>query len=94
MNEELNSAFKDLVERFKELDINDKRIEIVNSLKEINALIDTLAENESRTLQHLKSNEITDLNNGLESEDDFLEALFVYIENIKNLLGQYLINKI
>ena len=35
MNEELDVAFKDYIEKFKELDIKDKRVEVVNSLKEI-----------------------------------------------------------
>ena len=31
------------------------------------------------------------MKNGLESEDDFLEALLVYIENFKNPLAQYIL---
>lgn len=94
MNEELNISFKEFIDKFKELDIQQKKIELINSLKEINALIDGLAENENKKLCHLKSKEISEFNNGLESEDDFLEALLVYSENAKNLLGQYLIDKL
>ena len=94
MNEELDVAFKDYIEKFKELDIKDKRVEVVNSLKEISGLIDALAESENKQLHYLKSKEISEFNNGLESEDDFLEALLVYSENAKNLLAQYLIEKV
>jgi len=94
MNIELNQAFYEYMEEFKKLDINDKKVEIINSLKETNALIDYLAEREQKQLQHIKSKEIAELNNGLENENDFLEALLVYSENAKNLLGQYLNDKI
>lgn len=91
---ELNIAFDQFIKEFKKLTISEKRMEIVDSIKELNALIDTLAEKENKQLEYLKSKEISDLNNGLESEDDFLEGLLVYIENAKNLIGQYLIDKI
>lgn len=88
---EFNNAFKEYMETFKALDIPDKRMEIINSVKEINAIIDKLAEESEIDLNYLKSNEILDMKNGLESEDDYLEALLVYIENSKNLLAQYIL---
>ena len=94
MSGELIQNFKVYIEKLKELDIADKRVELINSLKEITALIDTLAERENKNLYYLKSKEISEFNNGMESEDDFLEAMLVYIENSKNLLSQYLIEKI
>lgn len=92
--EELNLAFKDYIEEYKKLSVNEKRTEIIESIKETNAMIAFVAENENINLNFLKSKEVTELNSGLESEDDFLEALIVYVENNKNLLGQYLSNKI
>lgn len=91
---ELNLAFNEFIEEFKKLRIDEKRIEIIDSIKEISALVDTLAEMENKKLEFLKSKEISDLNNGMENEDDFLEVLMVYIENSKNLLAQYLNDKI
>lgn len=91
---ELNLAFNEYIEEFKKLRIDEKRMEIINSIKEISALFDTLAERENKKLEFLKSKEISDLNEGMENEDDFLEALLVYVENSKNLLAQYLSDKI
>lgn len=88
---EFNNAFNEYMETFKALDIPDKRMEIINSVKEINAIIDKLAEESEIDLNYLKSNEILDMKNGSESEDDYLEALLVYIENSKNLLAQYIL---
>jgi len=91
MNEELNNTFNEYIEKFKELDVADKRVEVINSIKEFNAIIEGLAELENSSLVLLKSKEILEFNNGLESEDDFLEALLVYIENAKNSFGQYIL---
>ena len=88
---EFNNAFNEYMEAFKALDIPDKRMEIINSVKEINAIIDKLADDSNADSNYLKSNDILDMKNGLESEDDFLEALLVYIENFKNLLAQYIL---
>lgn len=92
--DELGVAFKEYVQAFKELDITDKRIELLNSVKEISALIEYLASQEGMQLSFLKSREILDMKSGQEREDDYLEALLVYVENSKNLLGQYLDKKI
>lgn len=88
---EFNDAFSEYMETFKTLDIPDKRMEIINSVKEINAIIDKLAEDSKVDLNYLKSKEILDMKDGLESEDDFLEALLAYIENFKTLLAQYIL---
>ena len=90
---ELKEAFSEYLNEFKTLSISEKRTEIINSINEISALMNMYAEKEGKELEFLKSKEILDLNDGTESEDDFLEAVLVYIENAKNLMGQYLDDK-
>lgn len=92
--DELNLAFNEYISEYKKLDKNEKRMEAIDSIKEIGVLVAALAEKENKQLEFLRSREISELNNGLESEDDFLEALMVYIENSKNLLAQYLSDKV
>ena len=41
-------------------------------------------------VSYLKSNEIFELKDAYESEDDYLEALLINIENAKSVLCQYL----
>lgn len=93
MSEELKQAFEDYIEKFKDIDIVDKKAKVISKLKEFNALISTLIESEGKEPYYLKSKEVSELNNGMESEDDFLEALLVYMENSENLLAQYLMEK-
>lgn len=94
--EEINILFKDYIDEFKKLNIDEKRLEIINSLKELIASIDAVAYADNIKLHYLKSNEINDIENIKNKpvdENDFLEANIVYLEVAKNLLGEYLINK-
>lgn len=92
--EDANTLFTEYMDAFKELDISEKRIEIINSIKEISALMVKLSNDEGMNLKYLNSKEILNFKNGRETEEEFLEALLVYIENFKEMLGQYLTNKL
>jgi len=92
--EDANTLFTEYMDAFKELDISEKRIEIINSIKEVSALLVKLADDDGISLKCLNSKEILNFKNGRETEEEFLEALLVYIENFKEILGQYLLNKI
>ena len=91
--EYLDQTFFDYIEEYKKLDINSKREELINSLKEMIAIIDMKAKSEEINLYYLKSKEILDLNSNNVSEDDFLEAALVYLETGKHLIGEYLDKK-
>lgn len=92
--EDANTLFSEYMEAFKELDISEKRVEIINSIKEISALMVKLANDEGMNLKYLNSKDILNFKNGNETEDEYLEALIVYIENFKEMLGQFLTNKL
>ena len=92
--EDASTLFTEYMDAFKELDISEKRIEIINSIKEVSALLVKLANDDVISLKCLNSKEILNFKNGRETEEEFLEALLVYIENFKEMLGQYLLNKI
>ena len=87
---EIEFAFKEYITAFKQMETVDKRKEIIRNINEITAMFDMLATESNIQLSYLKSNEVTELKDGYESEDDYLEALLVYIENAKSILGQYL----
>lgn len=92
--EDANTLFTEYMDAFKELDISEKRIEIINSIKEVSALLVKLADDDGISLKCLNNKEILNFKNGRETEEEFLEALLVYIENFKEMLGQYLLNKL
>ncbi len=92
--EEVNQAFKEYMEVYKTLSIPEKRDEIINSTKELIVVFEQLAQQDHIPLEFLKSREINDLEGKNTSEDDFLEAELVYLEVAKNIIGQYLEQKI
>lgn len=83
-------AFNEYVDAFKQMDVVDKRKEVIRQINEITAIFNMFATRDNIEVSYLKNNEINDLSDGYETEDDYLEALLVYIENAKSVLGQYL----
>lgn len=88
--DELNIAFNEYINNFKNLSVGGKRSEIIHSLKEFIAIIDYLASSEDIKLNYLRNDEIKDLDEENVSEDDYLKAVMIYIEVAKNLVGEYL----
>lgn len=91
---ELNIEFNNYIEEFKKLDVRDKRDEFIRILKEFIVVLETIAKNEGVETTFLKNREILDLQNEFVSEDDFIEASLVYLENAKNIIGEFLEKKL
>ena len=90
---ELQSKFTDYIEEFKQQDINTKRKEVVDSLKELISVLDVVCQKSGVSVQYLRSREINDIEKSTATEDDYLEAYLVYIENVKNIISKYLLDK-
>lgn len=82
--------FTPVIENYKKLSISDKRQEIVNELKLMIAIFEKLCDDNNIQYREIKSREILDLKNGNETESDYLEAIFIYVEYLKEVLGSYL----
>lgn len=91
--EEINEAFNNYMNEIKKLDTNSKRKELYDSLMNLGNSIVELAKMEGIELHYLQNREIEDLYNENLSEDDYLEAMLVYFEMIKNMVGEYLLSK-
>ena len=89
---EINEAFNICMSEFKKLSLIEKREALLYSIKELIAIFEKLSEDANIKLEYIKNGEILDTKNN-DSEEDFLEAEFVYIENAKNIIGQYLLKK-
>lgn len=90
---EINEVFGKYIEEVKKLDTNGKRKELYDSLMNLGNSIVELARMEGVELHYLQNREIEDLFNRNLSEDDYLEAMLVYFEMIKNMVGEYLLSK-
>ena len=90
--EELNQVFFEYVEEFKKLDTKLKQEEILKSIKEMIVIFNELSKIDQLKLEHLDVKRVLDVEN-TNSIDEFLIEEFVYLENAKNLIGQYLDKK-
>lgn len=84
--------FNEVVESYKMMSKADKRGKLLDELKMMIAVFEDMCNEKNIPYREIKSKEILDLNNGKESEDDFLEATFVYVEYLKEVLGSLFTN--
>lgn len=83
--------FEDLIESYKLLPTNEKRKKLLDEIKIMIAISEQLGEEKGITHREINSKEILDVNDGQELEDDYLEALFVYIEYLKESMGSLIV---
>lgn len=88
--EQRNEKFDKYVELFKQLPLEEKRKIVLKESKELLAFFSEL--NDSKN-EILINREILDAEKENVSEDDYVEALFVYINSLKELIGDYFIGR-
>lgn len=89
MKFEKDSNFDNYVEKYKNLPLNEKKELVVKQMEELQIALYTLNkkyENESKILYN---HEILDLKKEDATEADFVEAMFVYSNSIKELLASF-----
>lgn len=88
---ELNTdkAFDAYVESYKKLPLIEKKKIIEKEFKEIIGTFYGLINRYNVNPKVLFNREILDLNKEEFTEDDFAEAVFVYIYTVKELIGNY-----
>ena len=79
--------FEDLIESYKLLPTKEKRNKLLQEFKLLIAAFEQICEEQNVAVNSIKSREILDLDDGNESEDDYLEALFVYLEYLKEVVS-------
>ena len=84
-----NEAFNKYVETYKKLSLSEKK-EIVNAeIEKLLAFIEKAKMDVNAKEEILFNREILDLNKEVVSDDDFVEAMFVYVHAIQESLGEY-----
>lgn len=86
----IKNIFNEYVNAYKLLDIKDKRGEVVKKLKEMIVIFQQICEDSNIKYDLLTSREILDLEKEPVSEDDYLEAVFVYTNVLRELMGAVL----
>ena len=82
-----DEAFNDYVNAFKRLPLLEKNKVIETELKELLMILEQLNEKKNKKNYVIINREIIDLNKDKFYADDFSEAVFVYINTIKELIA-------
>ena len=89
--EEKKLCFDAFVEEYKEKPLKEKQRLIINDLKEILASTQQLCLLYKINYDLLINREIVDANSESCSEDDFAEAVYVYLQMFKDIFASFLI---
>ena len=84
-----NDKFNEYIEKFKLLPLQKKKKKTVDEIKLLLATIEKLKTDMNINEDIIFNREILDLNSDNISDDDFVEAMFVYINMIEESLGHY-----
>lgn len=87
MNFISDKVFDEYVEKYKNLTINEKKDLVENQIKEIIVVLDKINERLGKSNGILFNKEILDLEKENATDEDFVEAMFVYLCSIKELLA-------
>lgn len=88
MNERDN-IFNEYMNEFVKLDVIEKRNIILEDTKELLALVSKLAMDAGKNNDILLNKEILDLDKPPVSESDYLEAIYIYIQAVREKIGEY-----
>lgn len=92
MIEEKQKIFTSFMDEFVKLNVNQKNNEIIEKQKVILAFLLKFASERGIQFEFLKSKEIVDIEGNNGTNEDYLEAMMVYSQNIEELIGLILGN--
>ena len=84
-----NEKFDAYIETYKKLPLQEKKKMVNEEAKKLLAFIDKAKKDLNISDDILFNREILDLNNDNISDDDFVEAMFVYVHSFQESLGKY-----
>lgn len=84
-----NESFNKYIEAYKRLPLDKKKTMVNKETKELLAFIEKANNDLNLKNTILFNREILDLNKKDVSDDDFVEAMFVYIYAIREAVGKY-----
>ncbi len=87
-----DSDFNELIVNFKKLSIINKKKLTISEIKNLIAVLSALNLQKNTNSKTLFNREIIDLNETNYEEEDFVEAIYVYIYAIKESLADLFLN--
>lgn len=90
----MQDYFNELVNSYKNLPLDTKEKMLINEIKEMIVIYIEIAETYGIDYEILKSKEIIDIHSKEFNKDDYLEALYVYLNVLKNVTATIINNLI
>lgn len=84
-----NKEFNEYVELFKKLPLQAKKEKVNEEIKKLIAFIEKAKADLKIDSKMLYNRELLDLNNDNISDEDFVEAMFVYVYILQESMGIY-----
>lgn len=85
-----NSVFNEYIEKFKELPLERKKELTIEEVKKIIGFLVTLKKQVGLTENVMLNKEVLDVNGNNISEEDFVEAMYVYMHTMEEALAEYI----
>lgn len=92
MKFEEDNDFNELVSNFKKLSIIEKQRVTISEIKSLIATLSILNSQNNSHFKMLFNREIIDINEDNYDDDDFVEAIYVYLYSIKEALADLILN--
>lgn len=86
----IEEKLNNYINSYKKLSLVDKKKTLEKEIKVILALLEKLHENLGAKSNFLFNKEILDIKEGVSTEEDFVEAMFVYVLSIQESLASYI----
>ena len=86
----MQEEFNEKIAAFKAKSLQEKKSLFIREIKETIAVYVMLANTYNIPVNFVKSREVADIENGKGSEDDYFEALYVYLNVLKEVTSAIL----
>lgn len=84
-----SESFNNYVAAFKLLPLQEKKVRVVSEFQKLLTFIEKAKQDLNVQSGVLYNKEVLDLNSNQVSDDDFVEAMLVYVHSIQEALGGY-----
>ncbi len=88
----MQESFDKIIFEYKKFPLTQKKEILLYEIKEMIALYLSIAESNNIPVNLLKSKEILDINSNNYNEEDYVEALYVYFNVLKEIISGILDN--
>lgn len=88
----MQENFNNIISKYKQIPLENKKEILLYEMKEMIAVYMSLAEANNIPVNLLKSKEILDIQNNNYNEEDYIEAVYVYFNVLKEIISGILDN--